>query len=879
MRDRNDAKTGWQNSEGFSYDKANNGSGRYGEQRYSQSYTEDRGRVQTYTLGWDEFGMPTNLRVRVIDSGNSQTARFNTTIDYGAAGQVVSQRLPGGKGGQLGETITYSYDSRTGRPTAATVNEGVGQIAGNIELNEFGQLLSMDNLSGVKRGYTYERGTGRLLQVQAGTDTANVLNSSYSYDPNGNVTTLTDATNAGQQTCYGYDHVQRLTSAATSGFGTCGTAGQTLGAGGFEHAYSYDAIGNMTSYGTADRAYTYDPNRPHAVVSIANPQDPAQGDWTYAYDDGGNVTQRQVEGWDQTFSYDQQQRVVQIDDVAINGVGNTATTTFAYTAGDSRVVRDTDEAQTFYAFGVYEYEIDKATDARTERSTYAVAGERVAVRSQVSNPASDELTWTFADNLGSASGFLNETTGETGAQRYYPFGHQRVGSATDVNPTDHGYTGQIRDGATGVYFYNARYYDQHTGRFLAADTIIPNPANPADLNRYSYVNNNPINYNDPTGHCGVPGASSADDCTSHFTLVRQENDRARQQSSNPTFGYNGSSGSSAGPCVSTFSYTDTSGCGANAGQDCDAGCAYGRVETVASFGPVTGEIIDIKECFSGIGWNWGTGFDCGAIFLPFVSSKIDDIAEVAIDSRRLSNCFASFSGDTEVLMADGTTRPIAEIVLGEYVWAHDPESGETGAREVIGVWPHKDLLLEYVIGEGSVITTEDHHFWNVTDDEWQETRHIDEGDYLLTADGDVIEAGNLDWSTARHADAYDLTIEQIHTYFVSTGNEVVLVHNTDDPCEALMAGFGEDFSRALSDIDSGAVRHSVPNSQRFANDGRDKSQVLQTHDHSGREIIYTEHYVNPRPAGGSQDGRRIVTGSDGSVYLTVNHYRSFTQIR
>lgn len=30
-------------------------------------------------------------------------------------------------------------------------------------------------------------------------------------------------------------------------------------------------------------------------------------------------------------------------------------------------------------------------------------------------------------------------------------------------------------------------------------------------------------------------------------------------------------------------------------------------------------------------------------------------------------------------------------------------------------------------------------------------------------------AGSLDWSTARYADAYDLTIDDIHTDFVGTG--------------------------------------------------------------------------------------------------------------
>ena len=38
-------------------------------------------------------------------------------------------------------------------------------------------------------------------------------------------------------------------------------------------------------------------------------------------------------------------------------------------------------------------------------------------------------------------------------------------------------------------------------RFASADTIVPNPANPQSYNRYSYVENNPINFNDPSGHC------------------------------------------------------------------------------------------------------------------------------------------------------------------------------------------------------------------------------------------------------------------------------------------------------------------------------------------------------------------------------------------
>ena len=81
---------------------------------------------------------------------------------------------------------------------------------------------------------------------------------------------------------------------------------------------------------------------------------------------------------------------------------------------------------------------------------------------------------------------------------YYPFGE----TITDTGSVSvsHKYTSQELDIETGLYYYNARYYDPALGRFISADTIVPDPTNPQALNRYSYVLNNPLKYTDPSGH-------------------------------------------------------------------------------------------------------------------------------------------------------------------------------------------------------------------------------------------------------------------------------------------------------------------------------------------------------------------------------------------
>ncbi|MBI9049664.1 MAG: hypothetical protein JEZ00_09610 [Anaerolineaceae bacterium] len=82
--------------------------------------------------------------------------------------------------------------------------------------------------------------------------------------------------------------------------------------------------------------------------------------------------------------------------------------------------------------------------------------------------------------------------------RYSAFGETRYSSG--ITPTDYRYTGQLEQADVNLYYYNARYYDAALGRFVQADTIVPEPILLQDWDCYSYVRNNPLIYSDPSGN-------------------------------------------------------------------------------------------------------------------------------------------------------------------------------------------------------------------------------------------------------------------------------------------------------------------------------------------------------------------------------------------
>jgi RHS repeat-associated protein len=90
----------------------------------------------------------------------------------------------------------------------------------------------------------------------------------------------------------------------------------------------------------------------------------------------------------------------------------------------------------------------------------------------------------------------------TSQQRYLPFGEVRTDvSSPNVPATDYGYTGQRNlDNDIGLMDYKARFYSSYLMRFIQPDMLIPDATNPQAWNRFSYGLNNPISFNDPSGH-------------------------------------------------------------------------------------------------------------------------------------------------------------------------------------------------------------------------------------------------------------------------------------------------------------------------------------------------------------------------------------------
>ncbi len=427
----------------WTYDTAYKGIGKLAHE------TAANGSQKTYA--YDLYGRLAALTTQV--NGGIYTVRTS----YDGVGRVSMITYPTGLRVQrVYKAYSYLHQIKNAATGAVFWTANSADAGGRLVSETFGNGVV------TSRGYDVNRGT--LNTIRTSRAGVNIQTNNYYYDALGNLTRRIDY-QTGLDEWFGYDVLNRLISAS----------------GPTPQSFRYDALGNIT-YKSDVGNYTYNPAaKPHAVRTA--------GVNSYAYDANGNMTS----GSGRTYAWTSFNKPLGIT----TAQGYTG---FGYDANHQRISKTTPNSSTIYIGKLYERTVMGAV---TKRTNYIHAsGKLVAAVEDVNGRA--ETKYMHTDHLGS----ISVITGSNGAVlerlSYDAFGKPRQSNGTAGNVvsshTSRGYTGHEMDASTGLINMNARLYDPVLGRFISPDSIVPDAADMQSYNRYSYVNNNPLAYTDPTGH-------------------------------------------------------------------------------------------------------------------------------------------------------------------------------------------------------------------------------------------------------------------------------------------------------------------------------------------------------------------------------------------
>jgi RHS repeat-associated protein len=187
-----------------------------------------------------------------------------------------------------------------------------------------------------------------------------------------------------------------------------------------------------------------------------------------------------------TYTYDGENRLVE--------VRGARSARYIYD-GDGKLVVSIENGITTTLIGEhYEW---RGAGASMTRYYYAGA-TRLAMRVGAGT-GTEGVQFLLGDHLGSTSVTADGSGGSVVRQGYTPWGAVRYQVGGTLS-TPYRFTGQRESSSTGLQWFRSRWYDPFLNRFLSPDSIVPDPYNPQDWDRYSYVRNNPIKYVDPSGH-------------------------------------------------------------------------------------------------------------------------------------------------------------------------------------------------------------------------------------------------------------------------------------------------------------------------------------------------------------------------------------------
>ncbi|MFF7204809.1 polymorphic toxin-type HINT domain-containing protein [Streptomyces sp. NPDC008141] len=197
-----------------------------------------------------------------------------------------------------------------------------------------------------------------------------------------------------------------------------------------------------------------------------------------------------------------------------------------------------------------------------------------------------------------------------------------------------------------------------------------------------------------------------------------------------------------------------------------------------------------------------------------VAEKVESAVECATTAADVATMATgqSFAPGTEVLMADGTRKPIEDVKPGDHVTATDPTTGKTSKQEVTETIKGKGLkkLIKVTVdtdgdqGEATdtITATAGHPFWVPSLKKWLKAGELKPGQWLQTGAGSRVQVDAVQAWTQQAA-VYNLTVDKAHTYYVLAGATPVLVHNCGDaPTHAVGKGDDPLVPELINDINA-----------------------------------------------------------------------------
>ena len=472
----------------------NGGETSYRYDKNGQMIEEKTGDSYHITYSYDKAG-----NKKTVTNSRGQITEY----EYDKAGRVIKQKDEAGE-------ISYTYDANGNcLIISETVSEnGVQNVSVNTITRTYDALnrvTSQTDADGNHIGYAYDtQGNLSVLTYPDGKELE------YSYDKNGNVILVTDWEN--RETRFSYDKNGRLVRTERADGSTesrsYDKAGQLLqikdtakdGRLITDLSYSYNENGNIEQIrdknaGTAGmksktETMTYD-----AVNRLISYNGKA-----VSYDTDGNMLYGPLNGQMASFTYDCRNRLIRTE------TDSGEVTKYLYDAENNRIgiiknAGTEQESRTGYVVDRTSGELTQILQSRTEEAaksadvgitTYLYAGNRL-----LAEDGEEYLTYHF-NNVGSTTAVTDKSGNIKYRYAYSVYGELLKGNYGEVLFLYNGQYG-VQSDDSGLYYMRARYYNAAIKRFINQDTVTGSIESSQSLNRYAYVEGNPVSYLDPFG--------------------------------------------------------------------------------------------------------------------------------------------------------------------------------------------------------------------------------------------------------------------------------------------------------------------------------------------------------------------------------------------